>query len=244
MNDSSQIDTTKEEDSNLSFSSVISFNNIPTQQPIGLPNVADISAIDLDNSVRSINVDVDDNDISTLMGAARGLGTAADMVHNSLSMSLGNSLNNSLGGPTLSNNDIVNISAEHSGNPLALSDLNSVSNENDPYQANMNPMTLDELAVSDDPSDRVDTTLEQESTLDDSNITILGGKKVKKTALDELIKDMNRITYILKGMKVERKVIKKKSKKNKNKKNNKRTYKKIKRIPRNNRKRSVKKSKK
>lgn len=76
-----------------------------------------------------------------------------------------------------------------------------------------------------------------------SRITF-GGKKVKKTALDELIKDMNRITYILKGIKVERKVIKKKSKKNKNKKNNKRTYKKIKRIPRNNRKRSVKKSKK
>ena len=76
-----------------------------------------------------------------------------------------------------------------------------------------------------------------------SRITF-GGKKVKKTALDELIKDMNRITYILKGMKVERKVMKKKSKKNKNKKNNKRTYKKIKRIPRNNRKRSVKKSKK
>jgi hypothetical protein len=74
-----------------------------------------------------------------------------------------------------------------------------------------------------------------------SRITF-GGKKVKKTALDELIKDMNRITYILKGIKIERKVIKKKSKKNKNKK--KRTYKKIKKIPRNNRKRSVKKSKK
>ena len=239
MNESTR-DTTKEEDSNLSFSSVISFNDIPNQQPIG--NVADISAIDLDNSVHSIDVDVDDNDISTLMGAASGLGTAADMVHNSLSRSLGNSLNNSLGGPTLSNNDIVNISAEHFGNPLAFSNLNSVSNENDPYQANMSVMDIDELAVS---QDNNQTTRDQELTQSSTeNTTFLGGKKVKKTALDELIKDMNRITYILKGMKVERKVIKKKSKKNKNKKNNKRTYKKIKRIPRNNRKRSVKKSKK
>ena len=243
MNDSTQ-DTTKEEDSNFSFSSVISFNYIPNQEPVGqLPNVADITEIhDLENSMHSI--EVNDSVMSTFMDSVSGLNTATDMVHNSLSSSLGNSLNNSLGGPTLSNNDIANISVEHPGSPLALSDLNSVSNENNPYQANMDVMTLEELNVSDDPSDRVDTTREQESTLDDSNITILGGKKVKKTALDELIKDMNRITYILKGIKVERKVIKKKSKKNKNKKKNKRTYKKIKRIPRNNRKRSVKKSKK
>ncbi len=243
MNDSSQYDTTKEEDSNLSFSSVISFNNIPNEEPPhGLPNVADISEINLDNSVHSINVDVDDNDISTLMGAVSGLNTATDMVHNRLSSSLGNSLNNSLGGPTLSNNDTANISAQYPGNQLALSDLNSVSNENDPYQANMSVMDIDELAVSEDNNQ---TTRDEELTQSSiENTTFLGGKKVKKTALDELIKDMNRITYILKGIKVERKVIKKKSKKNKNKKKNKRTYKKIKRIPRNNRKRSVKKSKK
>lgn len=244
MDESTQ-DTTREEDSNLSFSNVISFNDIPNQEPFGqLQNFADISAIDndLENSMHSV-VELDDSGMSPLMGAVTGLHTATGVVNNRLSRSLGNSLNNSLGGPTLSNNDIANISAEHPGNPLAFSDLNSVSNENDPYQANMNVMTLGELDVSDVPSGQADTTRE-ESTLEDSNITFLGGKKVKKTALDELIKDMNRITYILKGMKVERKVMNKKSKKNKNKKKNKRTYKKIKRIPRNNRKRSVKKSKK
>tara|TARA_Y100000389_G_C17442662_1_gene509591 strand:+ start:610 stop:1338 length:729 start_codon:yes stop_codon:yes gene_type:complete len=242
MNESTPDTTREDEDSNLSFSNVISFNDNPNQEQVGqLQHVADISAINnLGNSAHSI--DVADIDMSTFMGSVSGLNTATGMVENTLSSSLGNSLNNSLGGPTLSNNDTANISAQYPGNPMTLSELNSVSNENDPYQANMSVMSLGELAVSDD---RADTTRE-ESTLDDSSITILGGKKVKKTALDELIKDMNRITYILKGMKVERKVMNKKSKKNKNKnkKKNKRTYKKIKRIPRNNRKRSVKKSKK
>merc|ERR1711871_1457033 len=114
MNDSSQYDTTKEEDSNLSFSSVISFNNIPNEEPPhGLPNVADISLIDnLNNSTHVL----DDTSMTTLLNAVSGLNTATDMVHNSLSSSLGNSLNNSLGGPTLSNNDTANISAQYPGN--------------------------------------------------------------------------------------------------------------------------------
>jgi len=166
----------------------------------------DISTINSSNSSdTNHSIEVSNNNSNLFLSVLSGLNEATSMVHNNVSMSLGNSLNNSLGGPLLIGD--LDISSYH----------NQTSVEEEP-------------------------TFEESSNL--QNVTLLGGKKVKKTALDELIKDMNRITYILKGMKVERKVINKKSKKNKNKKKNKRTYKKIKRIPRNNRKRSVKKSKK
>ena len=167
----------------------------------------DISSINSSNSSdTNHSIEVSNNNSNLFLSVLSGLNEATSMVHNNVSMSLGNSLNNSLG----------------------------------------QPLFIHDLDVS---SDHNQTSVEEEPTFEESssnlqNLTLLGGKKVKKTAFDELIKDMNRITYILKGMKVERKVIKKNSKKNKNKKNNKRTYKKIKRIPRNNRKRSVKKSKK
>jgi hypothetical protein len=250
MNESTQ-NTTQEENS------VVSFDDTT----MGMPNDDTNIVNEHNNNFGDISQIDYQSEEDPLELAVSGLNTATGMVQNSLSSSLGNSLNNSLGGPTLSNNDTANISAQYPGNPLALSDLNYGSNENDSYQGNMNPMTLAELEPDSDSDGDLNTTRGTDSgssfgnsfpgtnssgnsgSFGGSRITF-GGKKVKKTALDELIKDMNRITYILKGMKVERKVMNKKSKKNKNKKKNKRTYKKIKRIPRNNRKRSVKKSKK
>ena len=226
-------DTTLPDDSNLSFSSVISIPNIYNQDQESL-NFGNISPINNSNSEDTHDsIEVSNNNSNLFLNVLSNLNTATSIVHNNLSNSLGNSI-----GPNLSNDDTMNINELHSDNTMNINELNSVSNENDPYQANMSAMDINELNVS---SDHADTTRE-DSTFE--NTTFLGGKKVKKTALDVLINDMNRIAYILKGMKVERKVMNKKSKKNKNKKKNKRTYKKIKRIPRNNRKRSVKKSKK
>ncbi len=225
-------DTTLPDDSNLSFSSVISIPNISNQDQESL-NFGNISPINTSNSEDTHeSIEVSNNNSNLFLNVLSNLNTATSIVHNNLSNSLGNSI-----GPNLSNDDTMNISQLHSDNTMNINELNSVSNENDPYQANMSAMDINELNVS---SDHADTTRE-DSTFE--NTTFLGGKKVKKTALDVLINDMNRIAYILKGMKIDRKIINKKGKKT-NKKTNKKTHKKIKRIPRNNRKRSVKKSKK
>ena len=131
---------------------------------------------------------------------------------------------------------------EDQGPALALSDLvgnsqgNSQDNSQDnsvPYQEMNNTFNVNELTGT----YQGDTTRETLPSLQSTSVSsfgnsvnsgtdsfggsriTFGGKKVKKTALDELIKDMNRITYILKGMKVERKVMTKKSKKSKKNKN-------------------------